>query len=184
MKKMKKTILLTALVLTTGCLFAQKKTTTSATIAFDASTSIDNLPKAENKTAIGAIDPETGTVQFEATVKNFAFSNPSLQGHFNGNKWLNSDEFPKFSFNGKIVKLSEVKFKKNGSYDVDVSGDLTIKGITKPIIAKGKIVVKDGAFSVSSDFSIKLSDYDITGVPIDAGKVAKEPKVTVSAEFN
>lgn len=180
---MKKTILLTALVLTTGCLFAQKKTTTSATIAFDATTNLDNLAKAENKTAIGAVDPETGTVQFEATVKNFAFSNPSMQGHFNGAQWLNSDQFSKFTFNGKIVKLSEVKFNKNGSYDVDVSGDLTIKGIAKPVTAKGKIVVKDGAFTVSSDFSIKLSDYGISGVPVDAGKVSKEPKITVSAEF-
>ena len=47
---MKKTILALALVAVTGSLFAQKKTTTSATVAFDASTSIDNLPKAENKT--------------------------------------------------------------------------------------------------------------------------------------
>jgi polyisoprenoid-binding protein YceI len=180
---MKKTTLFTAFVLATGCLFAQKKTTTSATIAFDASTSIDNLPKAENKTAIGAADPQTGTIQFEATVKNFAFSNPSMQGHFNGAQWLKSDEFPKFTFNGKIVKLSEVKFNKNGSYDVDVAGDLTVKGIAKPVTAKGKIVVKDGAFTVSSEFSIKLSDYGITGVPIDAGKVAKEPKITVNAEF-
>jgi polyisoprenoid-binding protein YceI len=180
---MKKTILLAALVLTTGCLFAQKKTTTSATIAFDASTSLDNLPKAENKTTIGAVDPQTGTVQFEATVKNFAFSNPMMQGHFNSAKWLSSDEFPKFIFNGKIVKLSEVKFSKNGSYDVDVSGDLTIKGVAKPVATKAKIVVKDGAFSVASDFSIKLSDYGITNVSIDAGKVANEPKITVNADF-
>ena len=35
----------------------------------------------------------------------------------------------------------------------------------------------------STDFSIKLTDYEINGVPIDAGKVAKEPKITVTAEF-
>jgi hypothetical protein len=47
---MKKTILSLALVVATGLLFAQKKTTTSATINFDATTSIDKLPRAENKT--------------------------------------------------------------------------------------------------------------------------------------
>ena len=38
---MKKTILSIALVLATGLIFAQKKTTTSAIINFDATTSLD-----------------------------------------------------------------------------------------------------------------------------------------------
>jgi hypothetical protein len=37
--------------------FAQMKTSTSAIVAFDASTAIDNLPKAENKQQSAAIDP-------------------------------------------------------------------------------------------------------------------------------
>ena len=90
---MKKTILFLALALFTTGLFAQKKTTTSAVIAFDASTSLDNMPKAENKTAIGALDTKTGSLAFEATVKNFTFSNPTMQGHFNGDRWLNSDTY-------------------------------------------------------------------------------------------
>lgn len=43
---MKKTFFILALVAITGSVFAQKKTTTSASVAFDASTSIDALPKA------------------------------------------------------------------------------------------------------------------------------------------
>jgi hypothetical protein len=59
---MKKTILFLSFVALTGSLFAQKKTTTSATVAFDASTAIDALPKAENKTTIAAIDTKTGSI--------------------------------------------------------------------------------------------------------------------------
>ena len=180
---MKKTIVLFALAFTGLVSFAQKKTTTSATVTFDATTEKDAQPKAENKTAIGAIDPLSGAVQFEANVKNFAFSNPMMQGHFNSATWLNSDKFPIFTFNGKITNLSEVKFDKNGSYDVKVSGDLAIKGVTKPITIQGKIIVKDGVFSVSAAFSVSVADYGISGVPIDAGKVAKEPKITVFATF-
>jgi len=181
---MKKTFLVLAFLVATGSAFAQKKITTSATIAFDATTEKDALPKAENKTVIGAIDTQTGTVQFEANVKSFAFSNPMMQGHFNSPTWLNSDEFPKFTLNGKITKLSEVKFNKKGSYDVKVSGDLTIKGITKAVTVPGKIVVTDDGFSVSAAFSVNVADYGISGVPIEAGKVSKEPKITVSATFN
>ena len=180
---MKKTILFLSFLAIAGGVFAQKKTTTSATVAFDASTAIDALPKAETKTVIAVVDTKTGTVAFEAPVKNFAFSNPMIQDHFNGEKWMNSTTFPKFTFKGKIADLSKVDFNKDGTYQVIVNGDLTIRDVTKPITAPATIVVKAGTLSATSDFTIKLSDYGITGVPIDAGKVAKEPKITVTADL-
>jgi len=180
---MKKTILFLGLVITTASLFAQKKTTTSATVSFDASTSIDALPKADNKTVIAAIDPQTGLVQFEANVKNFSFANPMMQEHFNGEKWLNSNEFPKFTFKGNIVEPSSVNFTKDGSYKTEVEGLLAVKGKEKKVKVPGTIVVKNGSLAVSANFSIALADYGITGAPIDGGKVAKQPKITVSADF-
>ncbi len=180
---MKKTILFLSLVALSGSLLAQKKTTTSATVAFDASTAIDALPKAENKTVIAALDTKAGSVQFEATVKNFAFSNPTIQEHFNEKKWLNSDEFPKFTFKGNITNPSAINFEKNGTYTVSVTGDLTVRGVSKPVTAPATVVVSNGTINATSEFSIKLADYGISGVPIDAGKVAKEPKIIVSAEF-
>ena len=180
---MKKTTLSLLFVLASAILFAQKKISTSATIAFDASTSIDNLPKAENKTAIAALDTKTGSVQIEAAVKNFAFANPGMQGHFNNASWMNSDAFPKFSFSGKIDDLSKVNFGKDGTYVIAVTGDLTIKDVTKPLIAPGTIVIKGDVAIASSEFSIKLADYNMTGGSFDSGKVSKEPKIKVTAEL-
>jgi len=180
---MKKTLLIIALVSISGGIFAQKKTTTSATVTFDATTSLDALPKASNKTVVAALDTKTGTVAFEAGVKNFAFSNPTMQEHFNSDKWLDSDKFPSFTFKGNIVNLAAVDFTKDGSYNADVEGTLNIKGVEKKIKAPATIVVKSGAVSTTSKFTINVADYGITGVPIDAGKVAKEPKITVSADF-
>ncbi len=180
---MKKAILfLTLVAITTGAM-AQKSTTTSAVVSFDATTPKDALPKAENKTVIGSLDKTTGDVVFEAAVNNFAFSNPKIQEHFNGANWMNSGSFPKFTFSGKIDNVKKVKFTKNGSYKVTVSGNLTVKGIRKPVTSKGTITVKDGAVSTLSSFTIKLSDYSITGQPIEAGKISTEPKITVSASF-
>jgi polyisoprenoid-binding protein YceI len=182
---MKKTILILSFLATTGAaVTAQSVTTTSAVITFDATTPKDALPKAENKTVIAALNKTTGTVQFEAAVNNFAFSNPMIQDHFNGEKWLNSAAHPKFTFSGKIDKLNEVKFDKNGTYDVTVSGNLTVKGISKALSGvPAKVVVKDGAVSANSAFSIKLADYGITGQAIDAGKVDPEPKISVAVNF-
>lgn len=123
---MKKTILLLSFVAVTGSLFAQKKTTTSATIGFDATTSLDALPKAENKTVIAAINTTTGAVAFEAAVKNFAFSNPMMQDHFNGANWLDSDKHPTFTYKGNITNLSVVDFTKEGTYTVQTDGVITI----------------------------------------------------------
>ena len=180
---MKKTTLFLGLVIAAGSLFAQKKTTTSATVSFDATTALDAGPKADNKTVIGAIDTKTGSVQFEASVKNFSFANPLMQEHFNGEKWLNSDEFPKFTFNGNIVDTSSVNFASDGSYTTEVEGVLSIKRKEQKVKVPGTIVVKDGSLAVSANFSIALADYGISGAPIDGGKVAKNPKISVTADF-
>jgi len=178
---MKQTILFISVSLMSMSIFAQVKGTTSAVVAFDATTSLDNLPKAENKTVIGELDTKTGQVDFEAAVKNFAFANPMMQDHFNGEKWMNSSKFPVFIFSGKITDLSKVDFSKNGNYTVPVAGNLTIKEVTKPITTQVLLVIKGDKIQATSTFDIKLSDYNITGTPINAGKVSKEPKISVSA---
>lgn len=180
---MKRIFLLVFVSFITASLFAQRKITTSATIKFDASTSVDNLPKAENKTVIASINTTTGAIAFEAAVKNFAFNNPSMQNHFNGSNWLDSDKHPTFTYKGNITDLSAVNFTKEGVYQVKTEGTITIKGIEKKISTPATITVKENSVIAAADFSIKLSDFGITGAPIDGGKVAKEPKINVSAEL-
>lgn len=177
---MKKTILLIALTIATGALFAQKKTTTSGTIIFDATTSLDALPKADNKTVIAAIDTKSGSVAFEAIIKSFTFGNPMMQEHFNGPKWLDSEKFPKATFKGKIDNLADVNFSTDGTYTANLTGDLTLHGISKPLTATAIITVKDGAINTSANFTINLEDYAIGTAN---GKVAKEPKIAVNADF-
>jgi polyisoprenoid-binding protein YceI len=181
---MKKSILFLSLLTITGSVMAQKVTTTSAVVSFDATTPKDALPKAENKTVIASFDKTTGAVAFEAAVNNFAFSNPKIQEHFNAATWMNSASFPKFTFAGTVDKISKVKFKKDGTYKVNVTGNLTVKGIAKPVSAPATVTVAGGVISAAAAFSIKLKDYGITGAPIDGGKVAEKPTITVTASFN
>ena len=180
---MKKTILFVFVSLITVSLLAQKKITTSAIIKFDASTSLDNLPKAENKTAIASINTTTGALAFEVAVKNFSFANPMMQDHFNGSSWLNSDQHPTITYKGNITDLSAVNFAKDGVYPVKTEGILTIKGIEQKLATAAVITVNGNSILAATDFSIKLSDFGITGAPIDGGKVAKEPKINVTAEL-
>jgi polyisoprenoid-binding protein YceI len=181
---MKKATLLLAVVFAAGSTFAQKKmVTTSATIGFDATTSLDKLPKAENKTAIASLDSKTGAIAFEATIKNFGFSNPKIQEHFNQEGWMNSDKFPTASFKGKITNPSAVNFKKDGTYTAAVAGELSMHGETKPVNTTATFVVEGKKVTASSDFVVSLADYKVEGPAIGAGKVAKDPKISVVAEF-
>lgn len=180
---MKKTILSLALVLAAGLIFAQKKTTTSAVISFDATTPIDKLPRADNKTAIASLDSKTGKLAFEVTIKNFAFSNPRIQDHFNGEGWMNSDKFPTATFKGDITNLKAINFSKDGTYPVQVLGDITIHGVTRPMESTGSVVVSGSKITATSDFKIRLEDFGVNGGAIAAGKVSKEPTIRVTAEF-
>jgi len=177
---MKKTTLIIALGLMASITFAQKKTTTSASVNFDATTSLDALPKADNKTVVAALDTKTGSVAFEAIIKSFSFSNPMMQDHFNGAKWMDSEKFPKATFKGTITNLSEVNFAADGSYKANVEGELTMHGVTKPVKTTADINVSGGTITSKSEFSIIGADY---GIGDADGKVAKEPKIYVAAEF-
>jgi polyisoprenoid-binding protein YceI len=178
---MKKTILILAMIAFSGALFAQTKKTTSATVSFDATTALDALPKAENKTVIAEIDTKTGQIGFEAAVKNFAFTNPTIQAHFNEERWLSSDKYPAFTFMGKINDVTKYNFSKNGIYNVTVTGQMTIKDKTNVVTTPATIEVKNGALVATANFTIVLADY---GVQVgNSGKIAAEPKITVSAEL-
>ena len=180
---MKKTIIIGALALLSSAIFAQKKTTTSGTINFNATTSLDPLPKAENKTVVAALDTKTGAIAFEAIVKSFSFANPMMQEHFNSDKWLDSDKFPTSTFKGKITNFSKVNLTKDGTYPAEVTGDLTIHGITKPVTTTGSVVVIGKTIAATAAFNINVEDYGITGKAIESGKVAKEPKITIAVNF-
>ncbi len=178
---MKKCTFLFALLLASAGLFAQAKKTTTATVSFDASTPADPVAKAENKTVIAAIDTKTGTVAFEAAVKNFAFENKRVEEHFNAERWLNSEKFPKFSFKGKITDLKKVNFKKDGTYTVTVTGDLTVKETTNSITTPATIVVSGGKLTASANFEVNLPSFSVMA---DGKKVAKDAKIAVAAELN
>ena len=181
---MKKSFLLIALVGITTLSFAQKKkTTTSATVSFDATTKLDALPKADNKTTVASLNTKTGDVAFESVIKNFSFSNPKIQEHFNSAGWMDSDKFPTATFKGKITNLSAVNFKADGTYTATVTGSLTMHGVTQPVTTTATIAVKGKAVSTTSEFSVKVADYGVSGPAIGAGKVATDPKITVAAEF-
>ena len=96
---------------------------------------------------------------------------------------MDSDKFPKATFNGTITNLAAVNFKADGTYSADVTGDLTMHDVTKPVTTKASVVVSGKTITTTTDFTVALADYDVKGAAIGAGKVATDPKISVVAEF-
>ena len=94
---------------------------------------------------------------------------------------METDKFPKSTFAGSITDIKNVNLKKDGSYDVNVSGKLTIHGITKDVNTKAVINVTNGGLSLAkASFGVNLSDYGITIPGAVKDKVSTDAKIEIS----
>lgn len=65
-------------------------------------------------------------IQFEADVNSISTNNEQRDGHLKGADFFAAEEFPKLQF-------SSTSFTKKSADTYSLKGDLTIKGITKPV---------------------------------------------------
>ena len=72
-------------------------------------------------------------------MKGFLFQKQLMQEHFNEN-YVESDKYPKASFSGSFA--GNLNPGKNGIYPVQIKGNLTLHGVTKPIEVPGRMEVK------------------------------------------
>ena len=154
----------------------------SGHISFYSHTTVEDIT-ANNYKVVSTIDPATGEVVFSVPMQSFEFEKALMQEHYNSKDFLNTKAFPKAKFTGKISNLSAVDFSKDGTYEVNMQGELTIKETAKQVSTKGTVTVKGTVVTVDTKFNISLADY---GISFKKGKpstnIAKEIEVTVHAE--
>ena len=119
----------------TNGLLSQKYFTRDGKITFLSEAPIETI-EATNSKATSVIDISSGKIEFAVLIKAFHFEKALMQQHFNEN-YMESSKFPKATFKGKIDSVGQVDFGKDGTYEIMVSGDMTIHGICKPILAEG-----------------------------------------------
>jgi hypothetical protein len=178
---MKVKILILALFATFQFAQAQKLITKSAHIWFYSKTPLEEI-EAHNRQAVSTLDASTGEINFVLLIKSFEFKRQLMQEHFNEN-YMESDKYPKSSFKGKITNLDKIDFKKDGTYQAEVSGDLTVHNVTKPLTAKGTLEVKGGSVTINAKFPTTAHNFDIAIPSVVEDKIAKEITVTVEATY-
>lgn len=156
---MNRIIAISLFVLLSMQLNAQRFATKTGFIRFYSEAPAENI-EAVNRQVNSALDTQTGDFVFRVLMKGFQFEKALMQEHFNEN-YVESHKFPNATFNGKVNNADKIDWTKNGTHEVEVSGDLTIKGITRKVSEKGTFEIKDGVINGKSKFYIKLADYDI-----------------------
>src|SRR6187551_947535 len=112
---MKKLLVIAVIVVLSETAFSQSiYMTRSGQISFFSKTSMENID-ATNNEVTSMIDTGKGDIVFAVLVKSFHFEKALMEEHFNEN-YMESNKFPKATFQGKITNLSSINFSKDGSY--------------------------------------------------------------------
>ncbi|MBA4139187.1 MAG: YceI family protein [Segetibacter sp.] len=174
-------ILVAAIGLASTCLQAQKiYSTKTGKISFFSNAPLEDI-EAKTSEVESKLLTSTGQIVFTLLMKGFQFENPLMQEHFNEN-YVESSKYPKADFKASISNIKDINFSKDGTYPANVSGMLTIHGVTKEVNSNGTITVNGGRVTAKSKFNIALKDYNIGGSLIGK-KIANQIEITVDCQY-
>jgi polyisoprenoid-binding protein YceI len=159
--------------------FEGKMSASSGYIRFYSEAPLENIEAINNKVK-AAIDLSTGDLLFIVPIEEFVFEKNLMQKHFN-QQYMESDKFPDARFVGKIKDLNSIT--SEGLTEHEVTGELTIHGVTKTINEKAYLQLHDEYLSGSSKFKVRTADFDIKIPRILIMNIAEEIEVTVEVKF-
>lgn len=175
-------ISLITLLLAMPICVAQKFYTKNGYVSFFSKAPIENI-KADNNQVICVLDTKTGQLQFSLLIKNFHFAKALMEEHFNEN-YMESNKYPKATFHGTIANIQNIDFNAAKGNAVNVSGELTMHGVSKRISATGSIITHGGIVMIRSAFHLKLADYNIAIPSILRNNISETQEITVFCYLN
>ena len=89
---------------------------------------------------------------------DFHFEKALMEEHFNEN-YIESDKYPTAIFQGSFS--SENDLSVDGDYTIMAEGEITLHGVTKPLLAEVAIQTSEGKIEAKSNFKIKTADHEI-----------------------
>lgn len=131
--------------------------TKDAKINFNSSTPLEDIV-AESNQATTLIDTDKNEVVFSVLTTSFKFRRALMEEHFNEN-YMESSEFPKAKFSGKIITM--IDWKSETPVIADIKGELTLHGISKEITLKAQITPGKSKIIASAEFKVTPEDFKI-----------------------
>lgn len=152
----------------------QKFTTEKGQITFFSDATIEDI-KAVNNVIGSLFNAGTGDVVFIAKIRDFEFDKSLMREHFN-EKYLESEKYPKATFQGKVVGYNH---GVTAEQKVKAIGKLMIHGVTREVEVPGTMQIVNNKLLLKAKFKVKLADYNVKIPTIVWQNIAEEVEVTV-----
>lgn len=179
---MKKLVVFMFFTLGIGSLFAQEKYfSKTATVKFHSDSKMEKIEGTNSKSST-VIDASSGKLEFAVLVNAFQFDKSLMQEHFNEN-YMESTKYPKATFKGSIENNDAVKYNTNGTYKINVKGDMTVHGVTKQVSFPAELKIDEKGIHAVSKFSILCSDYNITIPALVKDKLSNKIDITINSDY-
>ena len=176
MKRYLELLLCLACLLASAAFYGQKYSTRNGSLKFEASMPSFEEVAANNKTASAVLEASKGDLAVLALMKGFRFKVALMEEHFNEN-YVESDKYPKATFNGKIEGFDVSKLTAEPKA-FTISGDLTLHGKTKKVTDVAKISKSGSNIIITGSFIVKPADFSIEIPKLVSNKVSDKVEVT------
>ena len=138
----------------------------------------------EGTAVLDGEDPTRSTATVTIAAKSIDTRNAQRDEHLRGNDFFAMDQFPTISFTSTAVR-------QTGDVEFEVDGDLTIKGVTKPVTVpftyEGSATDPFGNTRVGFEGSVVVNrkDWGVSwNAGLEAGGVLVSEKVTLEFEVS
>lgn len=175
---MKKLTLVSIFLLFAGYVSAQKYSSKTGKLTFEASVPLFEDIYAQDDANLVILNADTGEMASVSVVKNFHFKTKLMEEHFN-ESYAESAKFPKATFKGKIIGFDKSKLTASPQ-KYTVQGTLNFHGVDKAITSAASLYAKDGKIYMQGSFVAKPADYKVTIPKVVTKKIAEN----VNVEYN
>jgi polyisoprenoid-binding protein YceI len=138
--------------------------------------------EAHNSQVVSILDISTGEIGVSMLMRSFNFRKALMEEHFNEN-YIESGKYPKATFKGRITNLDKLDLSRNGKVALEVTGDITLHGVTKPLAIEVEGTVINGTLQAKSVFALAVKDFKIEIPRLVRDNIAETVEVTVSLHY-
>ena len=137
---------------------AQRYMGHSGTVHFHSQTLMEDI-EATLPDMTGIMDAVDGSFAFQVKMRSFSFEKALMQEHFNED-YIESDQFPKASFQGQIIGWSE-SLGDGETHVVQAEGSFWCHGVEQRRTIDGSLKKADDGWEISCRFPVQLEEHDI-----------------------
>lgn len=175
---MKKLILIIVSLLVSSLALAQKYSSKTGKVTFEASVPLFEDVFAQDDNNAVVLNADTGDIASISVVKNFHFKVKLMEEHFN-ESYAETAKYPKATFTGKILNFDKTKLAASPQ-KYTIQGKLNFHGVDKAVSSTATIYSKDGKIYMEGGFVARPADHNVKIPKMVTKKIAEN----VNVEYN